>query len=104
MIKERWEALSTEDKRELPPICPDFAIEFRSETDSLPKLQSKMLEYLANGLRLGWLIDPQTSRVEIYRQNQDLEILNSTTQTPALSGESLLPGFVLDLTSIFNLN
>ncbi len=104
IIKERWEALSPEDKRKFPPLCPDFAIELRSESDSLPKLQSKMLDYLANGLRLGWLIDPQTLRVEIYRLNQDVEIIDfSTTQTPTLSGESVLPGFVLDLTSIFNL-
>lgn len=104
ITRQRWEALSPEDKRKFPPICPDFAIELRSETDSLPKLQSKMLEYLANGLRLGWLIDPQTPSVEIYRLNQELEILNfSTTQTPTLSGESILPGFILNLTSIFNL-
>lgn len=105
ITKERWEVLSPEDKRKFPPICPDFAIELRSETDSLAKLQSKMLEYLANGLRLGWLIYPQTLRVEIYRINQKVEIINfSDKQTPAnLSGESVLPGFVLDLTSIFNL-
>lgn len=104
ITKERWEALSPEDKRKFPPICPDFAIELRSETDTLAKLQGKMLEYLANGLRLGWLIDPQTPRVEIYRQNQDVEILNfSVTQIPTLSGELVLPGFVLDLTSIFNI-
>lgn len=61
-----------------------------------------MLEYLANGLRLGWLIDPQTLKVEIYRPNQDIEILTAT-QTTKLLGESVLPGFVLELTSIFNL-
>jgi len=105
IIKERWEALSPEDKRRFPPLCPDFAIELRSETDSLPKLQSKMLDYLANGLRLGWLIDPQTPLVEIYRLNQNVEIINfSDEQTPpTLSGESVLPGFVLDLASLFNL-
>lgn len=103
IIRQRWEALSPEDKRKFPPLCPDFAIELRSETDSLAKLQAKMLEYINNGLRLGWLIDPQTSKVEIYRLNQELEILNfSTTQIPTLSGESVLPGFVLDLASIFN--
>ena len=105
VLRERWEALSAEDKRKFPPLCPDFAIELRSETDSLPKLQSKMLDYLANGLRLGWLIDPQTPLVEIYRLNQDVEIINfSDKQTPpTLSGESVLPGFVLDLASLFNL-
>ncbi len=105
VILERWEGLSPEDRRRFPPLCPDFAIELRSETDSLPKLQSKMLDYLANGLRLGWLIDPQTPLVEIYRPNRDVETLNfSAEQTPlSLSGESVLPGFILDLASIFNL-
>jgi Uma2 family endonuclease len=105
VIRERWEALSPEDRRRFPPLCPDFVIELRSETDSLPKLQSKMLDYLANGLRLGWLIDPQTPLVEIYRPNRDVETLNfSAEQTPpSLSRESVLPEFVLDLASIFNL-
>jgi Uma2 family endonuclease len=105
VIRERWEALSSEDRRRFPPLCPDFVIELRSETDSLPKLQSKMLDYLVNGLRLGWLIDPQTPLVEIYRPNQDVETLNfSAEQTPpSLSGEAVLPGFILDLTPIFNL-
>ena len=105
VIRERWEALSPEDRRRFPPLCPDFVIELRSETDSLPKLQSKMLDYLVNGLRLGWLIDPQTPLVEIYRPNQDVETLNfSAEQTPpSLSGESVLAGFILDLTPIFNL-
>lgn len=102
--KERWSALSPEDKRKFPPLCPDFVIELRSESDRLSTLQTKMLDYLDNGLRLGWLIDPQTLKVEIYRQNQEVEIINFSEQTPAtLSGESVLPGFILDLTSIFNL-
>jgi Uma2 family endonuclease len=105
VIRERWEALSPEDRRRFPPLCPDFVIELRSETDSLPKLQSKMLDYLVNGLRLGWLIDPQTPLVEIYRPNQDVETLTFSAQQapPSLSGESVLPGFILDLTPIFNL-
>ncbi len=105
VIRERWEALSPEDRRRFPPLCPDFVIELRSETDSLPKLQSKMLDYLVNGLRLGWLIDPQTPLVEIYRSNQDVETLTFSAEQalPSLSGESVLPGFILDLTPIFNL-
>jgi Uma2 family endonuclease len=64
-----------------------------------------MLEYIENGLQLGWLIDSQTLKVEIYRPNQAIEILNfSTTQIPTLSGESVLPGFVLELASIFKLD
>ncbi|RDH47265.1 Uma2 family endonuclease [Fischerella thermalis] len=102
--RERWEALSIEDRRGFPPLCPDFAIELRSQTDNLPKLQSKMHDYLNNGLRLGWSIDHQTPLVEIYRPNQDVETLYFSEQTPTtLSGETVLPGFLLDLAPLFNL-
>ncbi|MEQ9238801.1 Uma2 family endonuclease [Coleofasciculus sp. E2-BRE-01] len=104
VIRERWEALSPDDRRRFPPLCPDFVIELRSETDSLPPLQRKMEEYLANGLRLGWLLDPQTPLAEIYRPDREVKTLNFSTQqiSPCLSGESVLPEFILDLTSIFN--
>jgi Uma2 family endonuclease len=93
--RERWEALSAEEREKFPPLCPDFVIELRSRTDSLTSLQDKMREYLASGLRLGWLINPQQQQVEIYRLNSDVEIIN----LPAiLSGEDVLPGFVLNLT------
>jgi Uma2 family endonuclease len=82
-----------------PQVIPDFVIELRSDTDRMPKLREKMEEYRANGVRLGWLIDPQQQQVEIYRQGRDVEVLQSPTE---LSGEDLLPGFVLDLRSIFN--
>jgi Uma2 family endonuclease len=78
-------------------------IELRSETDSLKKLRSKMQDYLANGIRLGWLIDPQTPLVEIYRPSQAVATINfSIDEPPTLSGEDVLPGFVLDLTFILN--
>lgn len=97
--RERWEALSDTQRKRFPPICPDFVIELRSETDRLGELQEKMQEYLDNGIRLGWLIDPKTKKVEIYRQEQNVEIL----EFPAtLSGEDVLPGFVLDLQFIFD--
>lgn len=93
--RERWEALSAEEREKFPPLCPDFVIELRYRTDSLTSLQDKMSEYLASGLRLGWLINPQQQQVEIYRLNSDMEIIN----LPAiLSGEDVLPGFVLNLT------
>jgi Uma2 family endonuclease len=88
----RWEALSPEEKAGFPPICPDFVIELRSKTDALPPLQEKMAEYLASGLRLGWLINPQGREVEIYRPAAMVE----TVPFPArLSGEAILPGFEL---------
>jgi Uma2 family endonuclease len=93
--RERWEALSEEEQEKFPPLCPDFVIELRSRTDSLTSLQEKMREYLASGLRLGWLINLQQQQVEIYRPNCAVEIID----LPAtLSGEDVLPGFVLNLT------
>jgi Uma2 family endonuclease len=86
------------DPTKFLPLAPDFLIELRSASDSLSKLQEKMQEYRENGVRLGWLIDPQHQRVEIYRIDRETEILQSPTQ---LSGEDVLPGFVLDLTSVW---
>ncbi|MBR8830858.1 MAG: hypothetical protein N5P05_000218 [Chroococcopsis gigantea SAG 12.99] len=90
----RWSALDREQQEKFPPICPDFAIELRSRTDSLAEIQNKMLEYLNGGLRLGWLINPQEQQIQIYRPDQPVEII----QLPAnLSGEDVLPGFSLFL-------
>jgi Uma2 family endonuclease len=80
------------------PLAPDFVIELRSTTDKLPPLQTKMAEYRDNGVKLGWLINPQDKQVEIYRLGKDPEILLSPTQ---LSGEDILVGFELDLTTIW---
>ncbi|WP_347566244.1 Uma2 family endonuclease [Scytonema sp. UIC 10036] len=78
-------------------LLGDFVIELRSVTDEVKTLQAKMQEYMDNGVRLGWLIDPQNQQVEIYRQGREVEVLKSPT---TLSGEDVLPGFVLDLRSI----
>ncbi len=97
---ERWEALTPEQRRKFPPLAPDFVVELRSASDELKPLQDKMKEYRDNGVRLGWLIDPQNQQVEIYRLGQEAEML----QSPAiLSGEDVLPGFVLELRGIFDL-
>jgi Uma2 family endonuclease len=99
----RWEALSKEEKKRFPPLCPDFVIELRSETDSLEKLRTKMREYQNNGALLGWLIDPQTPSVEIYCYGKDVEVLNfDFDNPPILSGEDILPGFILNLQIILN--
>ncbi|PAX51311.1 Uma2 family endonuclease, partial [Brunnivagina elsteri] len=88
---ERWQALTKDEQRRFPPMCPDFVIELRSETDSLDKLRAKMREYQENGASLGWLIDPQTPLVEIYRSGQDVEVVNfSFENPPLLSGEEVL--------------
>ena len=91
---ERWEALTLEQRKKFPPLAPDFVIELRSESDRLKPLQDKMQEYLENGVRLGWLINPQDKQVEIYRQNQQLEIRIIPIK---LFGEDILPGFELRL-------
>ena len=96
MLLARWEALTIEQRRRFPPVAPDFVVELRSDTDSLPVTIAKMQEYIDNGVRLGWLIDPKTKQVEIYRQGQS-KILSSPT---SLSGEEVLPGFILDLKGI----
>jgi Uma2 family endonuclease len=95
---ERWNALTEEQRKKFLPLCPNFAVELVSQTDDVEETRSKMQEYVDNGLRLGWLINPKTRQVEIYRPNQAVEVL----QSPAtLSGEDVLPGFVLDLQPIF---
>ena len=96
---ERWEALTLEQRRKFPPLAPDFAVELRSASDDLGTLQAKMLEYIENGVRLGWLINPQDRQVEIYPLGQPVEVLQ---EPQSLSGEDVLPGFVLDLNRILN--
>ncbi|MBD2354198.1 Uma2 family endonuclease [Tolypothrix sp. FACHB-123] len=98
VIRERLTALNPDPAKFLP-IAPDFVAELRSATDSLETLRRKMQEYIDNGVRLGWLIDPQNQCVEIYRPGQEVEILRSPI---SLSGEDILPGFVLDLANILS--
>lgn len=81
-----------------PLVVPDFVIELRSKTDSLNTLQAKMLEYRTNGVRLGWLIDSQNQQVEIYKLGRDIKVL---VLPMTLSGDEILPGFIIDLTSIW---
>ena len=96
---ERWNALSAEQRKKFAPICPDFVVELRSLSDNLKPLKEKMLEYQSEpGFQLGWLIDPQNRRVYIYRPNQEEEILENPE---SLSGEPVLPGFVLNMSEIW---
>lgn len=99
---ERWNQLTQSQQDGFPPIVPDFVIELVSPSDlknqRYEDLQAKLQEYLDNGVRLGWLIEPNAKTVEIYRPQQQVEILNNP-QT--LSGEDVLPGFILDLSEIF---
>jgi Uma2 family endonuclease len=94
VAQARWDALAPEERQGFVPLCPDFVVELRSPSDSWQRLAAKMDEYMANGCRLGWLIDdPPGRRVAIYRRDRPVETLT----TPAiLSGEDVLPGFLLD--------
>jgi len=96
--RDRWDTLTPKQREKFVPLCPDFLVELRSASDALKPLQNKMKEYQENGAKLGWLIDPKNQRVEIYRPDQEVEILENPT---TLSGENILPGFILDLTSIW---
>jgi Uma2 family endonuclease len=95
---ERWNALTDEEKKRFPPICPDFVVELLSPSDSLKETQDKMKEYRDNGALLGFLINRKSRQVEIYRQHQEVEVLASPT---TVSGEDVLPGFILHLESIW---
>lgn len=97
--RTRWNALSPEQKRKFMPLCPDFVVEVLSPTDSLAETQEKMREYLENGARLGWLINPRRKQVEVYRQGQDVEIL---VDPAFVSGDPVLPGFTLSLRGILD--
>ncbi len=97
--QDRWDALTPDQQEGFAPLCPDFVVELRSTHDNLPPLQAKMQEYMTNGARLGWLIDRKNQTVEIYRQGQAVEILD---RPMSLMGEDVLPGFILDLTEVWN--
>ena len=100
---ERWTQLTPQQQDGFPPLAPDFVIELVSPSDlknqRYEDLQAKMEEYLDNGVRLGWLIEPSAKTVEIYRPQSSVEIL---TNPQTLSGENILPDFSLDLTDIFD--
>lgn len=99
MRQDRWDALTPEQQEDFASIFPDIVLKLRSKTDNMKNLRAKMREYMANNARLGWLIDRKNHRVEIYRQGQDVEVLDCPV---TLSGEDVLAGFVLDLTEVWS--
>ena len=96
---ETWNSLSKEQRRKYAPVDPDFVLELMSPTDSFEDLQKKLREYMNCGVRLGWLINPDAKKVEIYRQGKNPEILDNPQ---ALSGEDVMPGLIVDLSEIFD--
>ncbi|MGY2946133.1 Uma2 family endonuclease [Thermostichus sp. MS-CIW-34] len=96
---EKWEALDPSVRQGFLPLCPDFVVEILSPTDSWIQTQAKMQEYMDNGCRLGWLLDPKAKRVMIYRQGQAPELVEDPE---TLSGEDVLPGFTLPIRKIWS--
>lgn len=97
---ERWQGLSEQEQKQFPPLCPDFVIELRSESDQLTNAQKKMQEWIENGCRLAWLIDPQTEMVLVYRPVQETETIS--TFSGELSGGEVMPGFTLQLVELLS--
>ena len=97
--RSRLGALTREQQEQFLPLCPDFLIELRSPSDQLPPVMAKMEEYVANGARLGWLIDPNERRVHVYRPGAEPQVLDDPSSVAA---DPELPGFVLDLEEVWN--
>lgn len=98
VVRERWDRASAEQREKFAPLCPDFVVELRSPSDRLRDLQAKMAEYIANGARLAWLVDPIRRRIEVYRPGAPVEQLH---RPDSVAGDPVLPGFVLDLRPIW---
>ena len=92
---EVWQAQSAEQQEKFPPLCPDFVVELLSPSDSLPEIVLKMQEYIANGCRLAWLIDPKTETARTFRADGSVSVAKSFDET--LTGEDVLPGFAFAL-------
>lgn len=97
--KDRIAKLSRDERQRFLRLCPDFVLELRSQSDSVQSLQEKMEEYIENGARLGWLIDPIKKQVHIYRPNRAPEIMNNPER---VSGEDVLNGFSLELQRVWS--
>ncbi len=95
VTKKRWDALTEEQREKFPPLCPDFIIEVRSPSDSIKQLKSKMEDWIANGCRLAWLIDPVNKNAFVYTQAGLIETIETFDEK--LNGMDVMPGLELDL-------
>jgi Uma2 family endonuclease len=95
LSQAKWEQLTPEQRRKFPPVCPEFMMEIKSPSDDMTDLQAKMETYLANGMQFGFLLDVSAETAYIYRPSQPTETVQGYNQE--LSGETVLPGFRLDL-------
>ncbi len=97
--RSRLGSLPRAQREKFLPLCPTFVIELRSPSDPLASVRAKMEEYVENGARLGWLIDPIERRLHVYRPGRDVEVLD---QPPSVDGDPELPGFVIELGEIWD--
>ncbi|GAB3769597.1 Uma2 family endonuclease [Spirosoma horti] len=95
--REQWEALSKKEKHSFPHLAPDFVLELASDSDNLDLVKEKMEKWLANGVRLAWLISPEEKLTYIYRPEQSVE---TKAFTETLSGEDVMIGFETVLADI----
>jgi Uma2 family endonuclease len=102
--REKWDALTDEQKESIPPLCPDFVVELMSPSDRRPvrfrMIQAKMAEYIENGAQLGWLVDPFEKKVYVYRPHEPVQCLESPS---TLYGDPILPGFAFQISEIWQL-
>ena len=97
--QSRWDALTPEQRKKWVPLCPDFVVELKSSSDDVADLRIKMLEYQENGLKLGWLIDPDRQIIEVYQADRPVEQLACLE---SIAAGSIMPGFVLKLAGILS--
>jgi Uma2 family endonuclease len=98
ILRSRVEQVPPAQRKQFLPLCPDFALELRSPSDRLQDVQDKVAEYVANGARLVWLLDPERRQVYVYRPDAPVERLDNPE---TISGDPVLPGFVLDLRRVW---
>ncbi|MFC6222502.1 Uma2 family endonuclease [Hymenobacter artigasi] len=95
---ETWQTLPAGQQEKFPPLCPDFVVELLSPSDAITELVAKMQEYIANGCRLAWLIDPKMETARVFRADGSVSVVKSFDET--LSGEDVLPGFAFALATL----
>ena len=99
VLKSRLERFSIAEQEKFLPLCPDFVIELKFPTDRVADLKIKLQEYVDNGARLGWLLNPEVRQMLVYRPGRAVEVLD---HPEAVSADPELPGFVLDLRPIWD--
>ncbi|MBS1821891.1 MAG: Uma2 family endonuclease [Acidobacteria bacterium] len=92
VLAKRWESLTSEQQDGYAPLCPDFVIELRSPSDSLPELKAKMEHWIANGAQIGWLVDHEARSVWVYRPREQPEAHHEPS---SVQGSGVVAGFEL---------